>query len=124
MSHNQPRNHRDLDVWRKSLAFAKQVYIATAVFPKREIYGLSAQLRRAAVSVPSNISEGAARAGKKEYIHFLNVSRASLAEVETQLIIASDLGILENSDSLLHDLKDIEKMINALISSLRRPDWQ
>ena len=113
-------DHRQLIVWQKSLRFAKIIYTVTASFPRREIYGLSSQLRRAAVSVPSNISEGAARTGCKEFIKFLNIARASLAEVETQILISDDLGYIQDSAGLLQKMKEIERMLNSLITSLRR----
>ena len=113
-------DHRQLIVWQKSLQFVKRIYTVTASFPRREIYGLSSQLRRAAVSVPSNISEGAARSGSKEFIKFLNVSRASLAEVETQILISNELGFIGDSARLMQDLKEIERMLNSLITSLRQ----
>ena len=82
------RPHHDLDVWKDAIALVEAVYRHTASFPVDERYGLTSQLRRAAVSVPSNISEGAARRSRKEYLHHLSMARGSLAEVETQLLIA------------------------------------
>jgi len=93
--------HKDLDVWKLGIQLVKDVYAASSKFPKEEAYGLSSQLRRAAVSVPANIAEGAARNGKKEFIQFLYVSLGSLSEIETLLIIAEDLNYL--ADATLRD---------------------
>ncbi|UCZ56538.1 four helix bundle protein [Desulfurispirillum indicum] len=91
------------------------------MFPKEEIYGLSAQMRRSAVSVPSNIAEGNARSGTKEYIQFLYIARGSLQELETQLIIANEIGYMAQSvtEELLAEILMIKKMLNSLISALR-----
>jgi four helix bundle protein len=88
--------HKDLDVWKLGIQLVKDVYATTSKFPKEEAFGLTSQLRRAAVSVPANIAEGAARNGKKEFIQFLYISLGSLSEIETLLIIAEDLNFLEN----------------------------
>jgi four helix bundle protein len=85
-------SYRDLLVWQKGMALAKQVYSLTRSFPFDERFGLVAQMRRAAVSVPSNIAEGQARHGKKEFVHFLSHSEGSLAELDTQLALAMELG--------------------------------
>ncbi len=96
-----------------------QIYKTTS-FPKDELYGLTSQIRRAAVSIPSNIAEGAARHSKKEFIQFLYISLSSAAEVNTQLIISNNFGLLHNSDSeiLNIELDVISKMIQGLIKSL------
>jgi len=86
------RPHHKLDAWKQSIELVEDIYAITTVFPKSELYGLTSQLRRAAVSVPSNIAEGAGRNGTKEFAHFLSIAGGSLSEVETQLIIASKLG--------------------------------
>ena len=85
------KTHRDLDVWKKSVSLVTSIYEITKSFPKEEIYGLTNQIRRAAVSVPSNIAEGSARQGNKEFIQFLYIALGSLTELETQLIIARNL---------------------------------
>jgi four helix bundle protein len=91
------QTHKDLDVWKESMALAKQIYLLTAKFPKEETYGLISQIRRSAVSIPSNIAEGAARNSTKEFIQFLYVSLGSLAELETQLLLSKEIGIVEYS---------------------------
>ena len=93
-------NHKDLDVWKESVLFAKEVYLLTNSFPKEELYGITSQIRRSVVSVPSNIAEGAARSSDKEFIQFLYISLGSLTEAETQLILSHDLGFVKNLDTL------------------------
>ncbi|CAM3324156.1 four helix bundle protein [Empedobacter stercoris] len=111
------KTHKNLEVWQKAIAFVTDVYNQTGNFPKEEIYGLVSQLRRSAVSVPSNIAEGAARQSNKEYIQFLYVALGSLMELDTQLSIANNLNFL--SDESLNDLQsktdEIGKMLNGLI---------
>lgn len=109
--------HKDLNAWKKSMQLVLNVYSLTSSFPREEIYGLTSQIRRAVVSVPSNIAEGAARNSQKEFSHFLYVALGSLAELETQLIIAQNLDYIQEVD---HDsLSEIRKMINGLIYKLR-----
>ncbi len=90
------RAHRKLDVWRKSMDFVKEIYLITDKFPSSELYGLTSQMRRAAVSVPSNIAEGAARKGTKEYKQFLNIAQGSASELDTQIELALLLGFINN----------------------------
>lgn len=85
------RTHKDLDVWKNSITPAKELYRLTENFPKEETYGLASQMKRAAVSIPSNIAEGAARNSTKEFIQFLYIALGSLAELETQLLLAREL---------------------------------
>ena len=111
------RTHKDLDVWKLSIDFVTEIYTITKGFPKEEQFGLVSQLRRSAVSVPSNIAEGAARQSNKEFIQFLYVALGSLMELDTQLSIAKNLNFL--SDESLNDLQsktdEIGKMLNGLI---------
>lgn len=109
------KTHKDLDIWRLAIQLVKNCYKVTQKFPKEEIYGLSLQMRRAAISVPSNISEGAARNSRKEYIHYLYYSLGSLAELETQIIIAVVLGYLEGSDNINEEIKMLRrKLLNFM----------
>ena len=87
----QVKTHKDLDVWKLGLAFVKDIYVATKKFPPEEMYGLTSQLRRAAVSVPTNIAEGAAKNTRKDFVKFLYISLGSLAEIETLLYISESL---------------------------------
>lgn len=106
--------HKDLDVWKLGMQIVKDIYAATAKFPQEEMYGLTSQLRRAAVSVPANIAEGAARNGKKEFIQFLYVSLGSLSEIETLLIIVGDLNYLAN-DELINQVTSLRmKLLNLI----------
>jgi len=92
---NKIMTHKDLDVWKAAMELAKLVYLITSKFPKEELYGLTQQIRRSAVSIPSNIAEGAARNSRKEFIQFLHISLGSLAELETQLLLSEKLGFLQ-----------------------------
>ncbi len=117
------KTHKDLDVWKKSIEFARELYTVTGSFPKEEIFGLTNQLRRAAVSIPSNIAEGAARQTRKEFIQFLHIALGSSAEVETQLILAEKLKLTSADLSYLkQSLNEIILMLTGLIRSLRRCD--
>ena len=113
------RPHRNLEVWKKSMLLAKNIYGATTVFPKSEIYGLTAQMRRAAVSVPSNLAEGAARRGSKEFRQFINIAQGSLSELDTQLDLSNMLGYLESDthEKLMSEVTDISKMLFGLSRS-------
>ena len=115
------RSFRDLDVWKLSIEFVKHIYQITKKFPNSEIYGLTAQLRRSAISIPSNIAEGQGRNSLKEFKQFLAFALGSLAELETQLIIANEIKYLAGEEAfpLLTDLDVIRKMIKALSSSLK-----
>lgn len=113
--------YQDLIVWQKAKAFAGDVYRATESFPKSEVYGLSSQLRRAALSVASNIAEGQGRLTRGEFRHFLGQARGSLLELETQLAIAVDLDFLQESERVVLQEKstEIRKILNGLIESMR-----
>lgn len=111
------RSHMDLDLWKFALQLAKQTYLASANFPKEEVYGLTAQIRRAAVSVPSNIAEGAARKGSKEFSHYLHIALGSLAELETQWIISQDLGY-DTSTSLEGNIERVRMLLLGMIRHL------
>ena len=112
--------YRDLEVWKKAVYLAKMIYEVTEEFPTRELYGISGQLRRSAVSVASNIAEGQARDGKKEFIYFLKVALGSLAELETQLIIGKEIGFLteDKLDILIDLIYEVAKMIKGLMSHI------
>jgi len=111
--------HKDLDVWKKAMELATQVYSLTSQFPKEELYGLTAQLRRSAVSIPSNIAEGAARHSRKEFIQFLHIASGSIAELETQLLLASRIGF-RPTDTILTQAEEVRKMLLGLIRSLKK----
>ena len=114
---------KDLVVWKKSMELAKGIYGLVKYFPKEETYGLSDQMRRAAVSIPSNIAEGHARQTTKDYIRFLYIARGSRAELETQLLLAKDLGYFQavseqDLDSLLALTDEIGRMLFSIITKL------
>ena len=111
-------SHKDLKVWQESMTLVVAVYKATEDFPKHEIYGLTSQIRRASISIPSNIAEGAGRRGNKEFIRFLYIALGSLSEVETQLEIAFRLNYLESIEDINKSIYFIRKMLANLIKSL------
>ena len=115
-------NHKDLEVWQLSMDFTEAIYRLVQAFPKEERYGLSDQLRRAVVAIPSNIAEGNGRGSKKDYAHFLCIARGSLNEVNTQLEIAERLGFVTISPELSAQSVSIAKMLNALIRALGNGD--
>ena len=116
------KTHRDLDVWKKAIDFVTKIYLLTKSFPREEVYGITNQIRRAIVSVPSNIAEGAARNSSKEFNNFLSFALGSLSEVETQLIISKNLNYITkyNFDLNLEELITIRKMIIGLKKSLNK----
>jgi four helix bundle protein len=116
----EKKHYKDLLVWQKSLAMVREVYRLTAAFPARERFGLADQMRRAAVSVPSNIAEGQAHYSSREFLHFLRHARGSLAELNTQMLIAIDLGYAQNQQGtlMLRQIDEISRMLSGLISSL------
>jgi len=114
------RSYRDLLIWQKGMALARRVYAMTRDFPGDERFGLTAQVRRAAVSVPSNIAEGQARHGVREFVHFLSHAEGSLAELDTQLILAVELGCCRPSDAeeSAATVVELQKMIASLRGKL------
>ncbi len=112
------RSHRDLDVWRQSVELVTQLYELTSAFPAQEVYGLTSQIRRAAVSVPSNIAEGAARGSKRDFQRFVFIARGSLAELETQILIAENLHYVQDASPLLSRIDDLRRMLAGLAKSL------
>ncbi|MDR1090233.1 MAG: four helix bundle protein [Prevotella sp.] len=113
--------HKDLFVWQKSIALVKVIYEATASYPHAEQFGLTSQIRRSAVSIPSNIAEGCGRNSDKELIQFLYIALGSASELETQIIISVELGLLEkqNADLILISINEIIRMVSSLIKSLK-----
>ncbi|HLS80399.1 MAG TPA: four helix bundle protein [Steroidobacter sp.] len=111
-------SHKDLIVWQKSVVLASKVYALTRALPSEERFGLTQQLRRAAVSIASNIAEGSARKNRGEFIQFLHIARGSLAELETQMMIALDQKLLECGESPLCDIAETGRLLNGLITRL------
>lgn len=112
---------KQLKIWQKGIEVVKDVYSAIELFPREELYGLSSQMKRAAISIPSNISEGFRRFHNKEYRQFLYITLGSIAELETQVIIAQELKFIkqEKADYIAEKLDHIGKMISALIKKLQ-----
>ena len=108
------QTHKDLDIWKNGMALVELIYILTKNFPQGEKFGLTSQLRRAAVSIPSNIAEGAARQSTKEYIHFLYISLGSLSELETQLLIAQRLGYIQGLSILERIVTERKQVLNFI----------
>jgi len=115
------KSYRDLEVWRKSSELAEMVYRLSARFPSEERFGLTSQLRRAAMSVAANIAEGSEREGTREFLQFLGIAAGSLAETETFLILAERLGLVLEQDAspLLEQAATVGRMLNGLKRSLR-----
>ena len=114
--------HKDLDIWKMSMELVQVIYKLTENFPKNEQFGLTSQLRRAAISIPSNIAEGSARNGNKEFIQFCYISLGSLSELETQIIIASNLNFIQKiqSNEILNNIELIRKKLLNFIKYLKR----
>ena len=117
----ETQNHRDLKVWQTSIDLVETVYRLSRDWPNHELYGLVSQVRRASVSVPANIAEGAGRRSTGEFIQFVGIARGSLAELETLFVVAGRLGYLDDSvlDHLLSDVAEVGRMLTGLMHSLR-----
>ena len=113
-------DYKDLNVWKDSIDLVENIYKLVNTFPKEEVYALTDQLKRASVSIPSNIAEGSNRNTTKEFIQFLYIALGSASEVETQLIISHRLGYTTNIQNELQQITKMRKMLNALINSLKR----
>jgi four helix bundle protein len=115
-------SYHDLIAWQKAIDFVVETYKLTGQFPRTELYGLTAQLQRAAVSIPSNIAEGAGRIHTREYIHHAGIARGSLFEDETQIIVAQRLGYVNEEEirPLLHAVSEVGRLLYGLIVSLER----
>ena len=120
------RPHEKLDVWKKAIDFVLSIYEATQSLPKDEKFGLTAQLRRAAVSIPANIAEGTARKSTKEFMNFLSIAQGSASELETELLIAHRLHYLDEANylKLLREIDDISRMITGLGHHLKDKDCE
>jgi four helix bundle protein len=115
------KTYRDLIVWQKAMALVTEIYKVTVSFPRREDYGITSQIRRCAISIPSNIAEGYGRHSRNEYIRFLQIALGSLYELQTQLEIAANLGYLkkEEFDVLYESTREVERMLSSLVKSLQ-----
>ncbi len=117
-------SYKDLIAWQKAIAFVTEIYRLTTRFPNHEMYGLTSQLRRAAVSIPSNIAEGQGRNTKGEFRQFVGQARGSPLEIETQLLIANNLGYLSKAEAenLLAGCGEVFRIVNGLLRSLETPE--
>lgn len=113
------RVHHRLEAWQEAMALAEEVYRLTYGFPKEEAYGLTSQMRRAAVSVPSNIAEGAARGSNKEFLHYLLIARGSLSELDTQLLLADRLSYLSEKESTMVQIEKVFALLGGLVKSVK-----
>lgn len=119
MKGGEVKTHKDLKIWKRGLELVTDIYKLTKKFPKEEMYGLSSQMRRAAISYPSNIAEGAARSSKSEYIRFVYIALGSLSELETQVIISKNLGYTSDIEKLLNEIEILRKMTLNFIKHLK-----
>ncbi len=113
------RKHHELRTWQEAISLVTDVYKITENFPKHELYSLTSQMRRAAVSIPSNIAEGAARTSNREFLNFLSIARGSLSELETQIVISKELGYIKNENSLMEKINEVFALLGGLIRSIR-----
>ena len=114
------KTNKDLDVWKVAMDFVEDIYFLTETFPKQEVYGLTSQMKRAAISIPSNIAEGAARKGNKEFIQFLYVALGSLYEIETQLLLSKRLKFTKSAEPQLKTVEQFKRMLSGLIRYLKK----
>jgi four helix bundle protein len=111
------RDHRDLHVWQEAMALARAIYALTSRFPREELYSLTTQMRRAAVSIPSNIAEGAGRGTQREFRQYLMIARGSLSELETELLLAKDFQYVPRTDKTEQLMRRLFKLLGAVIRS-------
>ncbi len=112
-------DYKELEVWKRALDVVTDIYQLTSTFPEPEKFGITLQMRRAAVSIPSNIAEGSARHHSKDFTHFLRIADGSAAELETQLLISRNLHFVTDIETLLNEINSVRRMLAALIKSLR-----
>jgi four helix bundle protein len=113
------RTHHDLFAWQEAMTLVELIYRRTAAFPKEEVYGLAAQMRRSAVSVPSNIAEGAGRNSPREFVHYLGIASGSLAELDTQLNLSARLGLAGPQPECVYQVSRVGMLLIGLRNSLR-----
>ena len=116
------KSYRDLGVWQKAMELAQKCYASTAEFPQREVYGLTSQIRRAAVSIPSNIAEGHSRRSRQAYLNHISIALGSQSELETQIDLSCRLGFISerSSEEILLMAAEVGRMLHGLVSSLER----
>jgi four helix bundle protein len=114
------RKHHELLVWQEAVNLVGLVYQISRGFPKEEVYALTSQIRRAAISVPSNIAEGAGRTGRKEFLQFLSVARGSLCELETQIILAKNFGYVSDTSKIGQKIERLFSLLGGLMNSIKK----
>ena len=114
--------YKELKVWQKARVLVKEIYKVTPKFPKEEVYGLTSQIKRSCISIPSNIAEGAGRKSQNDFLRFLDIANGSAFELETQIILAFDLEFISKKelDSIIDDVTEIQKMIYGLKNKLNK----
>ncbi|MCM2310427.1 MAG: four helix bundle protein [Steroidobacteraceae bacterium] len=122
MTANQPKSHRRLVLWQKSIRLAAEIHQVSRRLPKHELFGLAAQMNRAAISIPSNVAEGAARHTTRDYMRFLYIARGSSAEIDTQLVLAEEMGYFTHDElaPVLAISDEVGRLLNAVITALHR----
>jgi len=115
-------NHKEMDVWLKSMDLVEKIYTMSKEFPKEETYGLTNQIRKASVSIPSNIAEGAARKSNKEFLQFINIAVGSLAEVETQYLLSIRLGFLKEDIGINELIITVRKLLLGTRNYIKKPN--
>lgn len=120
LSDTKVESFKDLIVWQKSMKLVSHIYELTGAFPDEEKFGITNQMRRAAVSVPSNIAEGWGRKSTGSYVQFLNIAKGSLYELETQTLISKDLGFATSISDISDLITEVSKMLNAIIKKLKK----
>ena len=113
------QDYKDLQVWQRGRVLVRVIYELTNSFPKEELYALTNQMRRAAISIPSNIAEGHLRNSTKDYIYFISIAIGSIAELETQVILAQDLEYIKNVEGTLEEITILRKMLMSLRNKLK-----
>jgi four helix bundle protein len=115
-------SYRELKVWQKSMDIAERIFCLTQDFPKQQQYGLASQIQRAAVSIPANVAEGHGRSTTREYLRFLSIARGSLAELETELLLAKRIGFVDplETAAVLEELDEISRMLRGLQNAIKR----
>jgi four helix bundle protein len=118
------RNYQTLDVWKSSMQLVKEIYLITKPYPKEELFALTSQTKRAAISIPANIAEGIGRQYKKDTIHFLHIARGSIYELETHLNIATMVNIINEQSfmSIMNLIDEVIKLLNGLINYMQRAE--
>ena len=115
-------SYKELVVWQKSMVLVKEIYSLSESFPEYERFGLTSQIRKSSISIPSNIAEGCGRLSRKNYIQFLRISRGSLFELETQILIAIELNYINDNKISQNLITEISKMLNSLIKKLEEKE--